>query len=156
MMNQPDPPPAVTTEDLSQAFTFLSPQQRAVMQSYVEVCRVGAAEMLFAVGDDADACYLLVAGTVAVKKQTGLGRNNQVIALLSPPAPVGEAALAGGGTRRTAVQVVSDATLLRLSTSDFQRLAGPHPEIALAILGRLLHISGLRLERCSTRLAHIL
>lgn len=155
-MSRPDLSAGAGPEDLARVFSFLSPEQRAIVQPFLSVCRRAAAEPLFTVGDVADACYLLLSGKVAVKKQTGYGRNSQVVALLSPPAPVGERALAGGGEHQTAVHAVTDAVLLRLATDDFQHLAAHHPEIALSIMGHLLRIAGLRLEKCSARLAHIL
>lgn len=155
-MSRPDLSAVATPEDLTRVFSFLSQQERAIVQPFVTICRRAAAEPLFIIGDDADACYLLLSGSVAVKKQTGYGRNSQVIALLSPPAPVGEGALVGSSEHRAAVHAVVDTVLLRLAVDDFDNLAARHPQIALSIMKHLLRISGLRLEKCSARLAHIL
>ena len=155
-MNRPDPPTEIRPEDLARVFSFLSPEQRTIVQPFLGVRRRAATEPLFTIGDVADACYLLVSGSVAVKKQTGYGRASQVVALLAPPAPIGERALAGSGEHQSAVHAVADTVLLRLATDDFQRLAAHHPDTALSIMKHVLRITGLRLEKCSARLAHIL
>jgi len=144
------------SEPLSRAFGFLDDKACSALLPYCSLFKVSKGNNLFARGDAADSLYVLTEGLLAVKKKTELGRNSQVIALLYPGAPVGEAALAGGAERSTTVYCVEDSELIKLDKHDFSAFKTQCPEIALTLLEHLLSRLSLRLDKCSARLAHIL
>ncbi|MDX9895659.1 Crp/Fnr family transcriptional regulator [Desulfofustis limnaeus] len=156
MMSPPDSPWRPGREQIDRAFSWLSPAQRQELSGLLSLRRLTPGEQLFAIGDPADTLYVLVEGRVAVKKQTGWGRNSQVIALLSPPAPIGEASLVGAAQRKTTVEAVEETLLLCLPGDSLRLLAADQPALALTLVNYLLRITCLRLEQCSSRLARIL
>lgn len=143
-------------EQAARVFPFLKEKASSIIGAHLMVCRVLKGEHLFTVGDNADCLYFVVKGQLAVKKETGFGRNSQVIALLSPNAPVGEAALTELGKHKTSVYAIEDSILLRLENKAFEFLKAEHPDIAVSLLQYLLSITCLRLDKCSERMAHIL
>lgn len=151
-----DSPGVPSPGDIERVFSFLTAEQCLALQPCIDLHCVKAGDVLFSAGDPADALFVLLEGQLAVKKKTGIGRNDQLIALLAPPAPVGEAALGRSGERRTTVRAVSDAILLRLETTSFRSLAANYPDLGMLLLRHLLGIACLRLEKCSARLAHVL
>ncbi len=142
--------------ELGQAFPFIDEDRHRILQPYTSLCELAAGGALLTVDGTADALFVLLVGQLAVRKESGFGRG-QVIALLSPPAVVGEAALGSASTsHHCLVEAVVDVRLLRLPASAFRKLAGDHPDLAVPILQYLLRVVSLRLEKCSTRLTHIL
>jgi len=147
---------SVPPEALASAFAFLGEEACASLLPYCRLHQVDKGSNLFSAGDAGDALYVVVKGLLAVKKKTDLGRNFQVIALLYPGAPVGEAALVCRAERSATVYCVEDAELIRLDANAFAEMRSRYPEIALALLAHLLSRVSLRLDKCSARLAHIL
>ncbi len=146
----------VPPEALARAFGFLDEEACASLLPYCRLHKVDKGSNLFSAGDAGDALYMVAKGLLAVKKKTDLGRNFQVIALLYPGAPVGEAALVCAAVRSATVYCVEDAELIRLDIEAFAELRSRYPELALALLAHLLSRVSLRLDKCSARLAHIL
>ncbi len=147
---------SVSEEPFARAFAFLEEDTREMIRPYCSVYKVQKGSNLFSAGDAGDALYIVIKGLLAVKKKADLGRNFQVIALLSPGAPVGEAALVCEAERSTTVYCAEDAELIRLDRDGFAEMRSRYPEIALDLLAHLLSLVSLRLDKCSARLTHIL
>lgn len=101
----------------------------------VESFLAGAAEVtlergtyLMHQGDSADAWYVLTSGRLSVTTQSAQGQTR--VADLLPGASVGEIALITGGARIATVRAEREASLMRLSKSDFERFADAHPAFA--------------------------
>jgi CRP-like cAMP-binding protein len=78
-------------------------------------------------GTPADACYLLLSGSVRVFD----GR--RPVAALGPSEIVGEMALFGGGIRRATVASLGPVTGLRLDFQSLERLFRAHPAVGEAV-----------------------
>jgi len=152
----PDHPAEVSSGDVGRIFAFLSTEQQQRLKGRLRLQSISAGETLFRGGDRAESIYFLLTGQLAVKKGTGFGQNEQVIALLSSPAPVGEGVVIGQDHRRASVIAVSDATMLSIDQTELTRLLADHPDIFQSLLCRLMTVIGLRLDQCSARLARIL
>ncbi len=139
-----------------QAFTFLDPAQRLVVEPLLESVNLDSGEELYTIGGNAACAFVVVSGTLAVRQLNGFGQQGQAVALLSAGAPVGEAALVGNNTRSSTLTAVEDSRLLRLSSENFNSLKRTHPDIAVLLLEFFLSKASLRLQRCSARLSQIL
>ena len=141
---------------LEKIFPFLNESAAAELCSLIEVYDIDENSCLFEAGDQCDAMYILMKGEMAVQKATGFGRNTQTIALLQPYAPLGESAITGTTTRKSTVRAVKQSVLLKIEKQAYEKFASKYPQAAIDLLHYLLSIVGLRLEKCSHRLAHIL
>jgi len=143
-------------QQVEKLFPFLDESAASELCSSMEMCDIDENSCLFEAGDPCDAMYILVKGEMAVQKATGFGRNTQTIALLQPHAPLGESAITGTTTRKSTVRAVKQSVLLRIEKQAYKNFAQKYPQAAIDLLHYLLAIVGLRLEKCSHRLAHIL
>jgi len=113
-------------QQLEKLFPFLNEPSAVELCSMIEICHIDENTCLFEAGDPCDAMFILMKGEMAVQKATGFGRNIQTIALL------------------------------QIEKQAYEKFARKYPQAAMDLLHYLLSIVGLRLEKCSHRLAHIL
>lgn len=128
-------------------------------QGFISLCteeKLNAGAALFDYSELAEKMFFLENGQLAVHKKTGFLQKMQVIALLSPGAVIGEAALLEGHVRDTRIIAIEDSRLFCLERRDFVRFQQEFPESAFRLLEYLLSIASLRLEKTSERLARIL
>jgi CRP-like cAMP-binding protein len=135
---------------------FLDAGELETVLGEMETVSVEKGKYLFNSGDAAGGVYFLFEGRLAVQKFTGFGDRTQVVGLLDPGAPVGEAGVLEGQQRDAAVLAIKDAELLFLSNSAYGHLADREPRIAIKLLQWLLGRTSLRLKKSSERLAHVL
>jgi CRP-like cAMP-binding protein len=109
------------------AFPLLSDLPRAAfveLLRQVRVVELGAGEVVLAEGSAGDAFYLIVEGSVRVKK----GRTE--VALLGPGAFFGEFAVLSDQRRHATVESVSGVRLLEIGKPMLDRLVADHPGVA--------------------------
>lgn len=144
-------------EDLQKiCLPFLAEGEAKVLLAGMSSVNVQAGVDLFALEDPADCLYFLVAGRIAVRKTTGFGNRMQVVALLDPGAPVGEAGLLEGQVRGATLTAVTESSLLMLTRTTFATMSAIHPMLALKLMTWLMERISLRLKKSSERLAHVL
>ena len=115
---------------------------------------------VFSEGDDADGFYVILAGQVRVYKMNLEGKE-QILHLLGPGDPVGEAAVFSGGVFPAHAAALTNAELLFVPKKDFEKLLLEDPSISmnmLALLSKRLHrfaalIEDLALKEVPARLA---
>jgi len=107
-------------------------------------------------GDVAVSCLFLVAGKFAVQQATDFVGKSQVVGLLDPGAPVGEAGLLQQQERVSTVVAVEESEVLELSQADFVQIKKDSPELAFKIMEWMLDRTSRRLQKNSERLAKIL
>jgi CRP-like cAMP-binding protein/predicted double-glycine peptidase len=114
--------------------------RRLVEASFVPV-RFPFGAVIVREGDDADAFYVLVAGTARVVKRTDQG-TEVPLNVLRPGDAFGERALLEHSRRTATVRASSEVQALRLDRSIFQALAADNPEIRehLDVLVRRHHL----------------
>jgi CRP-like cAMP-binding protein len=139
-----------------ECFSFLNREDASALLSVMEMVELPAGSLLYADDDPADCLYIVVAGRVAVQKETGFGDRMQVVALFHPGAPLGESGLLAGKVRGATLTAVSELRLLVLSRQAFSNISIQEPALAVKILTWLLEKLALRLQKSSERLAHVL
>lgn len=95
-------------------------------------------EILFSQGDPGDAFYVIKSGSISVRV------NGKEIAVLGEGEGIGEMALIDGESRSATAILREDSELLRLSSSDFNKLLSSYSSITIALLKTLSHRLRLR------------
>ncbi len=143
-------------QDIRQALSFLGDDDLTALQPEFMAVDLPGGATLFRAGEPASSLYFLVSGRLAVQKSTGFADKLQVVALLDPGAPVGEAAVIPGQSRGATIVAIDDCRLVSLAPEKLVSLKEVNPSLAWKILTRLLLVSHLRLQKSSERLARIL
>lgn len=94
---------------------------------------VTAGTVLFHIGDDGDACYLVESGTLSVTA----GVDGEVLATVGPGSFVGELALLLSEPRSATVTALTDTELFVLMRNDLSALIADHPSISVAMTREL-------------------
>jgi CRP-like cAMP-binding protein len=105
---------------------------------------LASGSMLYAQGERAHSCFLLVRGFVRVERIRTSGM--QVLATLRPGTFVGQIALLDNGKRTATVRAVTDCEGLELSAQVVEQLMTGHAPLALAFQDQLA-IAGIRQYR---------
>lgn len=85
-------------------------------------------QQIFKEGDQGDAMYLIVDGTVKVHS------GEQVFAELGTKQCFGEMAILDAEPRSASITALSDLTLLKIEREDFHEILAEKPEISLGII----------------------
>ena len=133
----------------------LTVEESQAVCRYLQRESLKQAQHLFVAGEHSEACYFILNGRLAVKRQADFDKS-QVIAVLYPGAPVGEGGLVERGVRSVTVTAVDQVELLKLSATSFEKMMREQPFVAHKITAHLLRTSCLRLEKCSQRLFRVL
>ncbi|MBI3755110.1 MAG: cyclic nucleotide-binding domain-containing protein [Deltaproteobacteria bacterium] len=103
--------------------------------------------VIFKEGDEGDSLYLIVEGSVGVKK--GGAKESGFIAVLRPPQCVGEMAIVSHEPRSATVETIEDTNFLVIDKKGFEAFIKKNPEIAFSIFNML----AARLRDITARLA---
>lgn len=95
--------------------------------------QLGAGQMLFQQGDDADSVFLLRRGQCEVSTLSEDGQK-LTLNILKPGSIFGEVALIEGGIRSASVHAQTPATLLRIARRDLLAQIQLHPNLALEMI----------------------
>lgn len=109
-------------------------------------------QVLFEEGDDASSCFVVVSGAVEVKVRRG--EVSERVALLGPGKMVGQLALIDTCPRSATCVIRERATLLELSTEEFDRLLEGKSRIGLRFVNVLIRSMADGLRRSEQRLKH--
>ena len=93
-------------------------------------------ETLFERGDAGDGCYLLRQGVVAITATSAMG-DQRTLAILGPPALIGELAMIDGLPRSAGVAALRDCSLAFISRAAFMAVVRQHPELHMEITATL-------------------
>jgi CRP/FNR family transcriptional regulator len=93
-------------------------------------------ETLFERGDAGDGCYLLRQGVVAVTATSAKG-DHRTLAILGPPALIGELAMIDGLPRSASVVALRDCSLAFTNRAAFMAVVRQHPELHMEIAATL-------------------
>ena len=93
-------------------------------------------ETLFERGDAGDGCYLLRQGVVAITATSARG-DHRTLAILGPPALIGELAMIDGLPRSATVQALRNCSLAFISRAAFMAVVRQHPELHMEITATL-------------------
>lgn len=142
--------------ELTAVLSFLSAPEAEELLPYLTMRTVAADEVLMRAGDPADFMAFLVAGRLAVKKETSFPGKYILVAVIESGGVVGELAAVEKGARSTTVVAMEACRLLVLSSDAMARLLVEKNTVGMALLKRIIHVQGHRLRRASERLSWIL
>lgn len=111
----------------SQLFRYFPGSDLAGIASLSEVVHLDADEILFNQGDEGDAFYMVVQGTVRIV------RGSHELALLGPREGFGEMAILDQETRSASAVAAEPTTLLRINRDAFDQLVEQNPSVARGI-----------------------
>lgn len=135
-------------------FDALSPAEVGEIVDICEVLKMNSGERLFRQGDEANALYIVASGGVQVKSTTPAGAE-VVLAKLGAGSVVGEMSLIAGGVRSATVDVIGEATILRLSHGAFDALRKAGSMAAYRVVLRLARILGERRRSTEARVKQV-
>jgi glutaminase len=131
----PAPPPRVTLAEHRLA-RGLDPSQLAALEEATVPLRFEAGERIFAVGDPADAAFLLLEGEVTLEMEIAGTRRR--LSTLTPGFSFGEFAFADASARPVSVRAETAGECLLLSLDAFERMGEQNPALQAALLRNLL------------------
>jgi glutaminase len=114
----------------------LDPSQLAVLEEAVVPLRFDEGERIFAVGDPADAAFLLLEGEVTVELEIAGTRRR--LSTLTPGFSFGEFAFADVSARPVSVRAETAGECLVLSLDAFEKIGEQTPALQAALLRNLL------------------
>ncbi|HEY0277129.1 MAG TPA: glutaminase A [Solirubrobacterales bacterium] len=114
----------------------LDPAQLAALEGAVVPLRFERGERIFAVGDPADAAFLLLEGEVTLELEIGDIRRR--LSTLTPGFSFGEFAFADASARPVSVRAETAGECLVLSLDAFERIGAETPALQAALLRNLL------------------
>jgi glutaminase len=114
----------------------LDPAQLAALEEAVVPLRFEEGERIFAVGDPADAAFLLLEGEVTLELEVGSVRRR--LSTLTPGFSFGEFAFADASARPVSVRAETAGECLVLSLDAFERIGEQTPALQAALLRNLL------------------
>ncbi len=133
--NSPAPPPRVTLAEHRLA-RGLDPALLAALAEATVPLRFEAGERIFAVGDPADAGYLLLEGEVTLEIE--IDDTSRRLSTLTPGFSFGEFAFADATARPVNVRAETAGECLVLTLAAFERLGEENPALQAALLRNLL------------------
>ncbi len=104
-------------------------EQKAVRAKGKEI-PVKAGETLFSQGDEANAFYVVLSGTVGIFIDQEEDQK-RLVALINKHETLGELSILAGEARSASVVALRDSQLLRIDRSEFDELIKKHPAIAV-------------------------
>ena len=107
-------------------------------------------QVMFNVGDSADAVYILIDGYVAITRPTPTGP--VVVGTLGPKEIVGEIAIFGDVPRTATITATSRVDALRIAKDQLMSIIRANPDAALELIRQL----ALRLAKTTARLTEVL
>ncbi len=131
----PAPPPRVTLAQHRLA-RGLGPAQLAALEEATVPLRFEAGERIFAVGDPADAAFLLLEGEVTLEVEIDDIRRR--LSTLTPGFSFGEFAFADASVRPVSVRAETAGECLVLTLDAFERMGEENPALQAALLRNLL------------------
>lgn len=141
----------------------ISPARRETVIAAMTIVEAGKRQALFAEGDPASECYVVLEGWVRLYRTDRSGAEADV-GLFGPGQSFAEAVMFLGGRFPASAQAVEPSRLARLPIAKMRRLLQNDTELAIALLGSLsmhLHrlvgrLSGDRLHSAERRLCEYL
>lgn len=146
-------PPA---QELTAILPFFSPQEMEGLLPYLAVRTFAAGDILMQEGDPADFMGFLLAGRLAVKKETTFPGKYILVAVIEQGGLVGELAAVEEGRRNATVVAMEESRLLVLPFAAMTRLLVENNALGVKLLKRIIHVLGHRLRQASERLSWIL
>ena len=136
--------PASFRETLAKVpiFSGLTDAELSFLAERVVPRHYAPGQIVFGEGEPCSGLYVVEHGHVRIFKSSASGRE-QVLSIDGPGNSVAEVPVLDGGNYPASGSAVDQATLLLVTTQDFQALCLEHPQVAL----KVLRVVGTRLRR---------
>lgn len=141
---------------LKKVLKFLTQDELADICPYLEIRAWKKGEVLMNDGEQGDFMGFVLAGKLAVKKETNFPGRFTLIAILDSGAMVGEISAVDRGLRTATVIAMEDASLLVLTYDKLEKISVERPLLGFKILKRIIHVLSLRQRRAYDRLSTLL
>ena len=130
----------------------LSAGEAETIGRHVSIRTVPTGEVLWREGEKGEWLALIVSGKVETSKDTDFGGQKIVVGLHGSGAVIGVESVVDGLTMPETAHAVTDAELIVLAKTDFDRLLEESPAFAMKSLKGLLQVVSLRLRHSIERL----
>lgn len=145
-----------SSQELAALLPFLAAAEVEELLPYLTTRAVAGGEVLMQAGSSAEFMAFLLAGRLAVKKETSFSGKYILVAVIEPGGMVGELAVVDKGQRSATVMAMEDCRLVVLTSDAMARLLAEKKGVGVTLLKRIIHVQGHRLRQASDRLARIL
>lgn len=143
-------------EHAKSAFRFLSGEELDTICPFLQLRRWPAGSVLMQEGEPGAFMGFLVAGNLAVRKETLFAGKHILLAILEPGTMVGEISVVAHEQRNASVVATEESTLLELTSDDFEVLVTQDPVLGVKFLSQIVKVVSLRLRKADDRLARLL
>ncbi len=143
-------------EALRGVLKFLTPDEVASFSPYLDSRVWDAGAILMNDGEPGDFMGFVLAGKLAVKKETNFPGRFTLVAILERGAMVGEISAVDRGLRNATVVALEKTEMLLLSCDSLEKLLTEHPALGLKLMKRIIHVLSLRQGSAYDRLSSLL
>lgn len=141
---------------LGQVLRFLTPDEIAAFCAYLEYRVWEAGEILMNDGEPGDFMGFVLAGKLAVKKETKFPGRFTLVAILDRGAMVGEISAVDRGLRTATVVAMEKTEMLLLTCDHLEKILTEEPALGIKLLKRIIHVLSLRQGGAYERLSSLL
>lgn len=143
-------------ETLTQALKFLTQEEVVSICSYLDYRVWDAGEILVNDGEPGDFMGFVLAGKLAVKKQTNFPGRFTLVAILDFGAMLWEISEVNCGLRTATVVAMQKTEMLLLTCGNLEKMLTEKPALGVKLLKRIIHVLSLRQGRAYDRLSSLL
>ena len=133
-------------------FEEVDAESLKVLAAHMHLLETGEGELVFEEGEKGNYMAFVVDGELAVIKDAASGER-AVITTLARGATIGEMAVIDHFPRSATVIAQTDATLVTLSSEDFQDILTNFPQVGIAMLKGMARLLSMHLRKTSSQLA---
>ncbi len=146
----------LSVETLSLVFKFLTKEEVVSIRPYLDYRVWGAGEILINDGDPGDFMGFVLAGKLAVKKETNFSGRFTLVAILDRGAMVWEISDVDRGLRTATVVAIQKTEMLLITCDSIDRILTDNPSLGVKLLKRIINVLSLRQGRAYDRLSSLL
>lgn len=146
----------LSVETLSQVLKFLTDEEVVSIRSYLDYRVWDAGETLMNDGDSGDFMGFVLAGKLAVKKETNFSGRFTLVAILDRGAMVWEISDLDRGLRTATVVAIQKTEMLLLTCDSLEKILTDRPHLGVKLLKRIINVLSLRQGRAYDRLSSLL
>ncbi len=143
-------------ETLRRVLNFLNDDEIDKFCPYLEHRTWPKGAVLMGDGEAGDYMGFLLAGKLAVKKETSFPGKYTLVAIHEPGSMLGEISAVERGLRTATVVAMEEAEVLVLTSDNMDKLLQTDPALGIQVLKRIIHILSLRQRKAYDRLSKLL
>jgi CRP-like cAMP-binding protein len=143
-------------DSLGLVLKFLTTEEAAVFCSYLDYRVWDAGEVLMNDGEPGDFMGFVLAGKLAVKKETNFPGRFTLVAILERGATIGEISAVERGLCTATVVAMQKTEMLLLTCDNLEKMLTEKPVLGIKLLKRIIHVLSLRQRMAYDRLSSLL